>query len=319
MRLVTAVIALFALMPMTSSISLAGPRPFKSKIGIHLLSSYSDGARRIVQADLPVLKVMDIHPCMLEAIRDYKLKHPNGIVVMRIYTTIQHDASMDPKARAKLYWDEVLNPSLSKLSKHQKKLIDYVEGPNECEIPCWRNDKDAKWNRDFYLALIPMMVEHGWKPCIANIPVGNPPGTREEMEARIRAFIPAIRAAKKAGGCWSYHSYTIKYTKDPKVEIFYSLRYRRFYKVFEKDAPDLLDMPMILTEGGVDSDGSHPIPGWKRDTAEKYQDWLQWFDSEIKKDAYVKGITLFEIGDPTYWNSFDLEPIADWLAAYLGP
>jgi hypothetical protein len=291
---------------------------FNSKIGIHLIGDYTEGAKKIIASECPVIKVLDTHRSMMEAVRDYKTRHPDGIVVLRTYTPIQHSVTDSPAVRAQLFWDQVLWPQLSRLSDQQKRWIDYVEGPNECETPCWRNLEDAKWNRDFYLTLIPIMVENGFKPCIANIPVGNPPGPPEDVAAKIRAFLPALRLANKVGGCWSYHSYTLKYTKDPAVELHYSLRYRRFYQVFAKYDPRLLDMPLILTEGGVDSDGSHPErPGWKRETAEKYQDWLKWFDSQMKKDPYVKGITLFEIGDPRGWDSFDLEPIADWLAGYL--
>jgi len=294
-------------------------KPFTSKIGIHLIGSYTAGVKKIVAARCPVIKILDIHQPMLDAARDYKAANPKGIVVLRVFTPIQHEATQDPEERAKLYWEQVVKPSITRLTPEQKKLIDYVEGPNECELPCWRSVSDAEWIVKFYEALVPMMVESGLKPCIGNIPVGNPPGPPEEVEAKIRAFIPALRLAKKVGGCWSYHSYTLKYTKDPGIEIHYSLRYRRFYKTFAKYAPDLKNMPIILTEGGVDSDGSYPgVSGWKRDTAEKFQDWLKWFDSEMKKDRYVKGITLFEIGDPAVWDSFDLEPMADWLAGYLG-
>jgi hypothetical protein len=219
--------------------------------------------------------------------------------------------------RAQWFWDRVLWPQLSRLSDQEKQWVDYVEGPNECEIPCWRTVEDARWATAFYLTLTSIMADHGFKPCIGNIPVGNPPGPPEEVEAKIHAFLPALRQAKRLGGCWSYHAYTLKYTRDPRVEIHYSLRYRRFYQVFAKYDPRLLDMPLILTEGGVDSDGTLPVPGWKRDSAEKYQRWLRWFDSQIGRDPYVKGITLFEIGDPQGWDSFDLEPIADWLASYL--
>ena len=291
---------------------------FTSKIGIHLIGSYSEGAKRIVRSKCPVIKILDTHQSMMEAVRDYKTRHPRGIVVLRTYTPIQHSVSDDPAARARLFWNDVLWPQLSKLTEQQKRWIDYVEGPNECEIPCWRNLAEARWNTAFYLALIPLMTDHGFRPCIGNIPVGNPPGLPGEVRAKIRAFIPALRLAKAVGGCWSYHSYTLKYTTDPEIERSYSLRYRRFYDMLAIHAPDLMDMPLILTEGGVDSDGSHPgPPGWKREDAQSYQDWLQWFDAELKKDPYVKGITLFEIGDPAGWDSFDLEPIADWLAGYL--
>lgn len=37
----------------------------------------------------------------------------------------------------------------------------------------------------------------------------------------------------------------------------------------------------------------------------------------MKNDPYVIGMTLFEIGNPGRWGSYDVEDIAPWLAAYL--
>ncbi len=298
----------------------ADEKPFTSKIGIHLLNRYTPGAKKIIQANCPIIKILDCHTDMMNALRDYKTAHPKGIVVLRIYTDNHYGASADPAASARDYWENRLWPRLSKLTDQQKKWIDYVEGPNEGDTcPTWGSVADAEWFARFWVTLAPIMGEHGFRPCVGSIPVGNPPGPPDEVEAKIKAFVPALRAAKKLGGAWSYHPYTLKYTKDPAVEIYYSLRYRRFHSILAKYAPDVADLPMVLTEGGVDNDGTHSDkPGWKRDTAERFQDWLKWFDSEIKKDPYVKGVTLFEIGHPENWDSFDLEPMAEWLSGYLG-
>lgn len=297
----------------------AEEKPFTSKIGIHLLVRYTDGAKKIIQSNCPVIKLLDCHPEMMQALKDYREKHPTGVVVLRLYTPTRYEASADPAASAKDYWDKWLRPQLSQLTEQQKKWIDYVEGANEGDMcPTWATVEDAEWFCKFWLALTPILHQNGFRPCIGSIAVGNPPGSPEEMEAKIRAFIPALKQAKRYNGSWSYHPYTLKYTKDPEIESYYSLRYRRFYAILEKYAPELKDLPMVLTEGGVDNDGTHPEkPGWKREDAEKFKDWLRWFDSEIKKDPYIKGCTLFQIGHPEGWDSFDLEPLADWLTEYL--
>ena len=294
--------------------------PPVSKIGIHMINRYTGGAKKIVAANCPVIKILDTGPDMLAALKDFKTRHPGGLTVLRIYTPTQYDSDSDPRSCARDYWEKWLHPNLKSLTDQQKKWIDYLEGPNECDnTPCWGSVDEAKWFCEFWLELAGMMSKNGFRPCVGSIPVGNPPGSPEEIEAKIKAFIPALRLAKKLDGAWSYHAYTLKYTKDSGVEDWYSLRYRRFYKLFERLAPDLAALPLLLTEGGVDSDGSRPDkPGWKRESAEKFQEWLKWFDSEIKRDPYVKGVTLFEIGHPENWNSFDLESIADWLAGYLG-
>ena len=80
-----------------------------------------------------------------------------------------------------------------------------------------------------------------------------------------------------------------------------------------------LSVPVILTEAGVDRAGNPAMDGWQaRGTAGQYQDWLRWFDAEITHDASVLGACLFQIGD-SLWSSFDIEPIAPWLAAQLQP
>ncbi len=298
----------------------ASNTPAPSKIGIHLIARYTEGAKKIIAANCNIIKVIDTTPEMLAALSDFKRLHPRGVTVLRIYTPTSYKAEDDPVTSARDYWNRWLYPSLRNLTPQQKKLIDYLEGTNECDnTPCWGSVDEARWYCSFWSELAKIMAENGFKPCVGSLPVGSPPGPPSEIEAKLKAFIPALRTAKKFGGAWSYHAYTLKYTKDPEIEIWYSLRYRQFYSIFKQYAPDLLDLPIILTEGGVDNDGNHPQkPGWKRDSAEKYKDWLQWFDAEMKRDPYVLGVTLFEIGHPEHWDSFDLEPIADWLADYLG-
>lgn len=312
----------------------AEPAKQPSKIGIHLLSSYSKGTKTLVKANLPVMKVMDLNPDMRKAVVDYKKLHPKGVVVFRKYTpfpansydgpvkpniAMPYKREQNPEECGRDYWYNKLVPELEKATPAERQLIDYVEGPNEgSDCPTWRTLKDAEWFNRFWLALSPLIHEAGYKPLLASIAVGNPPGSPEEMAAKIGAFVPALRQAKKYGGAWGYHSYTIEYTKDPGVEHWYSLRYHQFYDIFKKDYPDLSDMKLILSEGGVDKGGNRLEDGWQqRGTPEKYLDWLAWFDSEIKRDPYVIGITIFAIGDD-WWKSFNLEPLADKLADYLG-
>ena len=120
-----------------------------------------------------------------------------------------------------------------------------------------------------------MIAAAGFKPCIGSIAVGNPPGTPSQIQSNISTFVPALRQAKSLGGAWSYHAYTINYTTDTGVEYYYSLRYRQFYSQFASQYPDLADMPLILTEGGVDQSGTPATSGWQaRGTAADYERWL---------------------------------------------
>jgi len=163
-----------------------------------------------------------------------------------------------------------------------------------------------------------LIAAAGFKPCIGSIAVGNPGGTPSQIQSYISTFVPALRQAMSLGGAWSYHAYTLNYLTDLNVEYYYSLRYRQYYSQFASQYPDLLNLPLILTEGGVDQSGTPATSGWQaRGTAADYERWLNWFDRQLGQDAYVLGCTLFEIGNPGGWSSFDLEPIGLWMRTYL--
>jgi hypothetical protein len=87
-------------------------------------------------------------------------------------------------------------------------------------------------------------------------------------------------------------------TADVNYQLFYSLRYRRFYSHFAEKHPDLTDMPLILTEGGFDTGGNPHKSGWQANgKAEQFEEWLTWWDEQLGQDPYVLGSTLFQIGD----------------------
>jgi hypothetical protein len=295
-------------------------RSFSSKIGIHLIGNYTPGTQKMVRARMPVLKILDPWQPMIDAARDYKKYNPDGIVVLRCYTPVRYELTDNPEEKAQEFWDKIIWPRVSNLPPEDRKLIDYIEANNEYDnCPAFATLEDVKWYTRFSIKFAEICSKAGYKPCLACIPVGNPSGTPEEIAQKILAYVPALRAIKKVGGVWSYHAYTLQYTTDPQIERSYSLRYRRFYELFKGPYADLADMPMILTEGGVDKGGNKDTDGWQaRGTAEQFKNWLKWFDSELKKDKYIIGVTLFENGDPVGWKSFDLEPLADWFVEYWG-
>ena len=251
--------------------------------------------------------------------RDYKAKAPGGKVVVRVYSPKNYSLANDPTASALDFWNTVIQPPLNGISASDRALIDYLEGPNEGDTPTLGYPSSpqgaaSQWFNQFWTNLTPLMVSAGYKPCIGSIAVGNP-GSFSDLDP----FVPALRQAKAAGGAWSYHAYTLQYSTDVAVEIWYSLRYRQFYSYFAQQGySDLLNLPLILTEGGVDDNGTPSTSGWQyRGTAAQYERWLNWFDRQINQDSYLLGCTLFENGDPTGWSSFELEPIAGWLKNYL--
>ncbi len=292
--------------------------PSYSRLSAHLILNYTAGARQIVAAHPRVLKILDTHSSMLAAAREFKSGTPNGILVLRIYTSRRYTLANDPAASAQDFWNAVLAPAINSLSPSDRALIDYVEGPNEGDsTPTWASIQEAQWFNSFWLTLAPLIGNAGFKPCAFSIAVGNPPGDTNYVHQVLDTIVPALRLCKSYGGGWSYHSYTLLYTKDAGVEIWYSLRYRQYYNYFAQYYPDLSDLPLILTEGGVDGQAAPGGPGWKAYDAARYQDWLAWFDQQLMQDPYVVGCTLFQSGDTQNWFSFDLEPIAPWLAGHL--
>lgn len=297
----------------------AAPALSESKLSLHLIARCTEGAERVTQAGPRALKILDLHEPMLQAARLYKSRYPQGRVVLRIYTQKNYPRDADPEASATDYWQTAMLPPLQRLSKADRALIDYLEGPNECEAyPAWESAETAGWSARFWVALADHMARAGFRPCVGSIPVGNPPGEPAEIEAKIAAFVPALRAARRHGGSWSYHAYTLEYSMDEGVERWYSLRYRMLHEMMVRHAPELADLPLILTEAGVDRSGNPQLDGWQqRGSALQYKEWLTWFDDRLREDPYVVAATLFQSGDTTGWPSFDTEPINRWLAGHL--
>jgi hypothetical protein len=304
---------LFASVQVVQSFAASGP-PSQSKISIHLLSSYSSGASQIIQARPRVIKILGTDSGMMQAARDFKASAPDGRVVCRIYTPRSWSRAENPAAAGTNFWQTVLAPALVNLSAQDRALIDYVEGPNEADsTPTWGSSADTDWYNSFWMSLALQIANAGFRPLAYSISVGNPPGTTAEIQDRLNRIAPSLRLCRQLGGGWSYHSYSLPYGTNLAEEIWYSLRYRQYYSYFVAAHPDLVSLPLVLTEGGIDGAG----PWSTRGDTTKFQNWLVWFDSEIRKDNYCLGLTLFQIGETGQWNGFNVEPVAGWIAGWL--
>ena len=303
---------------------LTAPAASDSKLGVHMIDVYTPGTRRIIAAGPRVLKVLDprAHTDVRQAIRDFKARVPDGIVVMRVWEgtpDLRYSVRDDPHKSADDFWSRVLAPAVDALAPDDRKRVDFLEGPNEGEnTPTWESVEAARWFAAFWVRLAEHIARAGFRPCVGSIAVGNPPGNATERAARLEAFVPALRAAKKHAGVWSYHAYSIGYTTDADAERWHALRYRQVYAFLRTHHPALADLPVLLTEAGIDRAGNPRTDGWQaRGDAERYRAWLRWFDDELRRDPQVLGATLFAIGNPHGWPSFDLEPIAGWLAGHI--
>ena len=121
-----------------------------------------------------------------------------------------------------------------------------------------------------------------------------------------------------------------------RPEGWLTLRYRQAYRIFRELRPDLPDLPLVIAECGLDRVGSTPV-GWEVSSYKKlgaswqrlfnepdkdkfYFRQLQWYDAQLRQDAFVQGACLFTYGtrDNT-WDGFDFaqEPLEQLLLAHL--
>jgi|GEM_PF-6954421 len=292
------------------------------KTGVYLMSNYSSGARQIIMAKPQIIKVMDpsYHPGLLQAVKDYKNINSNGLVVIRFYEGTQNikmSTSDDPELSAEMYFNQIIDPRLNALGNNLQ-LFNYLETPNELDnTPGWESGGNAVWLGRFWAKLVSLNAQKGIKTCIASIPVANPPGDYQAIKARMQDFLPALQATLQTGGALCYHAYTLNYTTDAAQEAAASLRYRLIHQAISEIDPASANLPIILSEAGVDQSGDPKNSGWQaRGGPQQYINWLIWFDQQISQDNYVLGATLYQIGD-TSWSSFDLEPIAGWITQNL--
>lgn len=269
---------------------------------------FSGGAR--------IIKVIDpqLNPPMMELVKKYKNTFSEGIAVLRFYyKTLEkiYNLSNNPEEAAEDFFHRVNQPGFQALGENLP-YFNYIQTPNEFEVtPSWEGEANISWNGRFWERLTSLNLQYGIKTCIGGIPVGN------VNPSDLQYILANLQKINDMGGAFCYHGYSFDYNKDLNQELYLSLRYRQFYQFFKNNAPDLANFPLILSEGGI-AEGGDPKAGYLNSgSIEAYKSWLQWYDNEIRKDPYVVGVTLFQIGNTTDWQAFNLESIADWLTQYL--
>jgi hypothetical protein len=277
-------------------------------VGPHILGTPDNaGAVTILNACPRVAKWVAPSVGVDLAISRYKSRCPAGIVILRVYVPTSmaaYGTANDPAASANDFWHKMSMQGLSAAGPTNQ--IDWLEGPNELDnLPNWYNDPAAaNWVASFWSTLADLMHNAGYNPLVGSLTAGQPsPAT---------AFAP-VTAAMKAKAYkwgWSYHSYTFGATTSVGTETAYALYYRQV-----RDQNDLAGIPLVLSEGGYLTTSS---TGWQGQlTNDQYLSWLKWFDAQMKQDFEVSGLTIFQVGNLTDWQSFDLTPMAEALANYM--
>ena len=302
--------------PITSPSMVTKKRLSNSKLGIFILATLSTGAKKIITTGPRIIKFIDpqYNNTFMDEIKKYKNDYPNGIVLLRFWEgteNLKYSSTDDPVASAEDFFNKVNSPNLKKLGLNIG-FFDYLQTPNEFEnTPDWNGKENISWNGKFWQKLTELNKSYHIKTCIGGIPVGN------INPSDLGFILENLKKMQQLGAAFCYHSYSFNYLTDPNQEIQLSLRYRQFYNYFKIHSPELLSMPLILSEGGVAEDGN-PKAGYRiSNSIDKYKNWLKWYDKEIRKDSYVVGVTLFQIGNDSDWRYFNLEPISNWLANYI--
>jgi hypothetical protein len=203
--------------------------------------------------------------------------------------------------------------------------ITYWEGHNE---PVWSTEDEMAWYAEFEVERMRLMADEGLRCVIGNFATGWPDLTLWP------AFFQALEAAKKHRAILGLHEYscpwmwwmTGKHQLDPSAdqgdEGWTTLRYRKVYR--QHLIPNGLDVPLVITECGIDPLVNPKPPGvkggtwrhlgdfWRKhdketDNADYYFRQLVWYDEELQKDDYVVGATIFtwgSYGQP--WADFDV-------------
>jgi hypothetical protein len=216
--------------------------------------------------------------------------------------------------------------------------ITYWEGHNE---PVWNSADEMDWYAQFEIERMKIMADMELKCVIGNYASGSPPLNLWP------AFVPALKVARDYEALLGVHEYscpwmwwmTGKYQMDPDEdqgdEGWTTLRYRKIYRQHLIPA-GVGDVPLVITETGVDPLVNPKPPGaksgtwsqlgdyWREhdnepDAADFYFRQLVWYDEELQKDDYVIGATIFTFGNwGGTWKHFDIAgtPVAEKLIAY---
>ncbi len=279
-----------------------------SKLGPHVLGASNNVGAGSILGECPrVGKWVAPSPGIDVAISSYKSRCPGAIVILRVFVPTSmaaYSPTSDPAVSANDFWNKMSTQGLSATGPANQ--IDWLEGPNELDnLPNWYNDlSTASWVSSFWSTLADLMHNAGYNPLVGSLV------SRQPSPATVFAPLAAVMKSKPYKWGWDYHAYTFTATTSVNIEDAYALYYRKV-----RDQNGLTGIPIVLGEGEYLTPSS---TGWQGQlTNEQYLAWLKWFDAQMKQDLEVRGLTIFQIGNTTDWQSFDLTPVAGELANYL--
>lgn len=296
--------------------------PGRSRLGLHVIWNTSPDILEFVRRTKPaVVKAVGDLGWLVRV----KEESPDTVTIGRLDLSSQTVAG-DPVAAAQAFVAEHLPRFL------EHPYVDYWEGWNEPD------PNQMAWYAAFEAERARVMAGYGLKVSVGNFATGTPEWNQ------FLAFLPAIQAAQQYGGILGLHEYDAP-TFNRSVGIplpglpaypdrgVLALRYRYWYEDILK--PRGLVIPLVISEAGIDG-GVHNRPGpqdatgwrdfaeyWSKnglsdDPTRFYIDQLAWYDSEVQKDDYVIGFTVYTAGSPgAQWESFEITQILPKIAYYI--
>ena len=298
-----------------------------SKIGLHVTRNSSPAIMDFVRSAQPavVAAVGDVG-----WLTEVKEDSPDTVTIGR-FAELDQTFEGDPIERARAFVGAHVERYLSNPG------VDYWLGWNEPII-------DELWQMDWYASFeaerAVAMAELGLKVAVGNFSAGTPEADEFAL------FVPAIAVVKEFGGILAVHEYSAPTMREgvgagiPGFENredhgALTLRYRYWYEHFLR--PNDLVIPLVVTEAGVDGgvlvDRERDLNGWRDfgsqplagdvigrslGRTEAYLEQISWYDDELRRDSFVLGFAIFNVGDRDgQWSSFDITGILPELGSVV--
>jgi hypothetical protein len=288
-----------------------------SKLSVHI-GGMSSATQAFLTAAAPrLVKILDPTPSLVQAVR---AANPGMVVVCRIYLPAQPQSG-DPVAAAQAWWTATSSTILS-----IGNGCAYWEGYNEPDVS---SGPAVAWMAAFDVARVQILAQNGLLASVGNFAPGTPDVTNATV---IQAFFPAIDAAIANRGILGLHEYASPFMwscfDNSTGEGWLTGRYRMLYDEFL--LPTNRSLPLVVSEGGIDAAtcGGQAFSGWQTacaywasngwgsDCNNAYVTQLSWYDSVLRADDYVLGVTLFQADCPG-WDNYDVTPAYPDLTQYM--
>jgi hypothetical protein len=262
-----------------------------SKLGLHI-QTRPPHWKEFIKATRPCVvksvapKIEDEWEQLIEEIRQ-ETGWPDFDIFLLGRIKMTQQPLEDPEAAALALWNEI------KAKVSNPRLFDAWEGYNEtASSDSEQIKKLARFDAEFARIL----HQEGLKAAVGGFSHSNP---------ALSIWQDYYETALPDADFLHLHEYSWPDMQNQEGER--CLYYRKLYA----QLPVHLRRPLIISECGLDSKSekpNEPHRGW-RDSGhapDAYMKQLEWYDSELQKDDYVIGATIFTYGSTDEWVSFDV-------------